>query len=143
MNKTLTLPVYKGLLKVFDIEIELTTEEKGVSISVLNDIKGILGQYKEVDFFYALAELREDMSAKELMIGCKGALENVFPSGLSAEMSSGLVAYDCSSDEKIKDNAKVNIFDEVTPDEVSHLTTFVKQKKNRMTLIKSGKLGRR
>ncbi len=143
MNEIIKLPVYKADQIEFEIAFKLTKDKQYSVILLETKHEGLSGIYKEVDYFYALSLLREELEKRNLFIGCKGALDHVFPSGLSAEMSDGLVAYDFSTNEKIHSKCRVNIFDSITEDEISRLVTFNQQKENRVNLIKNNRLGGR
>lgn len=144
MKKTISLPIYnEDFIEIGNLQFTLARNNNNFEINILEPMEGLSDKYIEVDYFYALSQLREDLERMNKLLGCKGCLDHVFPSGMLADMSDGLLAYDYSSEEKISDGCRVKVFDRVEPVETRRLVTFKQQKANRDELISSGKLQKR
>jgi hypothetical protein len=68
------------------------------------------------DLFDALLELRRRLEADGRMLVCQGALPDVWPSGMSSQMSGGRIAYRLGGDGRGLE--RVDVFDPADPDEV-------------------------
>jgi len=95
------------------------------SISILYREKELRAE--STDYFKALQEIRELMEADELIPFCYGASLNVYPSGMSREMSQGMVAYRMSLGKSTTREDLVRIFDagtDVIPSYVAQQREF-------------------
>lgn len=72
-----------------------------------------------------------DLEKKNWFVACYGSLNSVYPSGMSADMTRGTVAYDYSIPEKASSKNQVYIFDPITEDKYQFLVTVEKQRKTR------------
>lgn len=134
MSDCILLALVKENKKVVDVSIELGTDHNQSSLKVFGFEPLEAKKYQSYDYFYALRDFRLDLEKYGLLIACKGCLNNVYPSGMSAEMSQGLSAY-----EAVTDNPDsfviVDIFDVVGGENFKNLTTVYSQKEYRRELI--------
>lgn len=137
-NKTYTIPLYVNDTgeKVSDIFFRVTRDNHDTSLTV---ISGILegSKYGGEGFFYDMAALRKDLEKETLLLGCKGALVNVFPGGVMGETTWGKIAY-VFIDGKLA-SKPVNIYDPISPEEVSSLSFFDAQKEHRRHVIRGNR----
>ncbi len=124
--------------KAGDISLSFSRTERPARLFVENNQNFLKPCYQGEDYFYALRNLRIDLEKEGYFLACKGNLTSVYPSGMSADMSNGLIAYQYENGELLK----VNIFDDVPADQYSHLGSVENQKKLRRSLIKTRKLQR-
>lgn len=64
------------------------------------------------DYFEAFSQIRVQLEKERLIPFCYGASLNVFPSGMSRDMSAGMTAYRLVHGKKPSRNDLVGIFDE-------------------------------
>jgi hypothetical protein len=64
------------------------------------------------DYFEALCKIRTQLESERLIPFCYGASLNVFPSGMSRDMSAGMTAYRLTLGKKPSRGDLVRIFDE-------------------------------
>ncbi len=64
------------------------------------------------DYFEAFCEIRVQLEGERLIPFCYGASLDVFPSGMSRDMSAGMTAYRLTNGKKPSRTDLVNIFDE-------------------------------
>lgn len=137
-DRTYTMPIYANDTheKVSDIVFRVTRDNHDTTLTV---IAGNLEhrRYGGVGFFYDMAELRKDLEKENLLLGCKGALINVFPGGLMGETTWGKIAY-VFIDGKLA-SEPVNIYDPISPEEVSSLSFFDVQKEHRRHVIRGNR----
>lgn len=134
---TSVLPVISGGKKVGDLTLGYDVVVRPATISVLASSRdlSLSSTYSGFDYFYALRDLRIDLEKTGMFLACKGVLIDVYPSGMSADMSNGLVAYCINGDLMVQ----VNIFDVVPDDEFPNLSTVEAQKNKRKDFVRSGK----
>lgn len=101
------------------------------SISLLSPLEGCKNKYENLDLFCALSDLRVDLEKNNWFLACYGSLDSVYPSGMSADMTHGAVAYDYSANGEGKSKKQVYIFDSVSEDKYNLLVTVDQQKKTR------------
>lgn len=66
--------------------------------------------YEEVDLLECLKSARRDLESMGLLLCCQGARLNVFPSGLTRQMTEGRLAYSIRAGKEISDDDLVDIF---------------------------------
>ncbi|MFF5309413.1 hypothetical protein [Streptomyces massasporeus] len=66
--------------------------------------------YEEVDLLECLKSARRDLEDMGLLLCCQGARLNVFPSGMSRQMTEGRLAYSFQSGKALSDDDLVDIF---------------------------------
>jgi hypothetical protein len=64
------------------------------------------------DYFEAFCKIRTQLESERLIPFCYGASMNVFPSGMSRDMSAGMTAYRLTLGKKPSRGDLVSIFDE-------------------------------
>ncbi len=92
LEDSFSFKLYKKGEYVEDIELQLFKQDTNYKIKVLNGFlkdKFYDGSYA----FTALTELRKDLEQERLLIGCNGALKNVYPSRMAFDMGEGLAGY--------------------------------------------------
>lgn len=62
------------------------------------------------DYFEALVQLRQATAHHDLILSCYGASRNVFPSGMSRQMSRGTMAYKLTLGQPARIADVINIF---------------------------------
>lgn len=71
------------------------------------------------DLFECLVQVREELEVDGLQICCQGARRNVYPSGMSRQMSGGRFAYLIRSAGPATLDDRVDIFDSARIDDVT------------------------
>ena len=103
----------------------LTTSRDGETCSLSFLVRGRRFEASAGDFFEALCQIRRQLEPESLIPFCYGASLNVYPSGMSRQMSGGTVAYRLTLGERSSDS--VNIFKagpDVTPVSVDIQKSF-------------------
>ncbi|MCD5989309.1 hypothetical protein KDX30_15510 [Pseudomonas sp. CDFA 553] len=77
--------------------------------SIRLDMENLNKTCYEVDLFTCFVKLRQELP--DITFLCKGAKINVYPSRMSSQMSSGLMAYELELGKQALKNNIVNIFD--------------------------------
>lgn len=121
-----------------ELYMQLSEMERPARIFVLDGPSYLKSEYDGEDYFYALVALRLDLEKEGVFVACYGNLRSVYPSGMSADMSNGLIAYSTEGESLIK----VNIFDEVPVEKYKYLDTVMEQKELRRALVRTGKIRR-
>lgn len=85
-----------------------------LSCSLLNYRREVIGD----DLFSCLSLIREDFEREGAVLLCKGSKPNVWPSGMSREMSGGRMGYTMEFGKPTRRDQMVDIFDHASPDEV-------------------------
>ena len=119
------------------IRLEYSKQSRPAKLSVADGPSYLEYDYIGFDYFYALQNLRLDLEKHDCFLACLGCLKDVYPSGMSADMSNGLIAYQAN-------NAKltmVHIFDELSVGQYINLSTVAEQKETRRKLVRSGNVG--
>lgn len=80
--------------------------------------------YEEVDLLECLKSARRDLEAMGLLLCCQGARLNVFPSGMTRQMTEGRLAYSLESGKELSDDDLVDIF---APADCSEVATLEDQ----------------
>jgi len=117
-----------------------TSEKQDVSALIYIDDKGscvlelfikpdLTETFSADDFFTSLCELREWLYKwKGYYPALIGALENVYPSRMSKQMSKGIKAYYLKFGKQAKERDLLDIFDKVKKREINKLATVKEQK---------------
>ncbi|SHO59277.1 hypothetical protein [Vibrio quintilis] len=134
MKFSRTVLLAKGSEIVGEIELNCSVVKNTVYISYIDSFSE-KGNKNSSGFFYALAEIREDYSEKELVLLCKGSQESVFPGGLTSESSFGELAYEM--DDIIGEPKVVNIFDSIGISDLKSVASIEEQKLKRLNIIRS------
>lgn len=137
-DRTYTMPLYANDTreKVSDIVFRVTRDNHDTTLTVVaGRLVGF--KYEGVDFFYDMANLRKDLEKENLLLGCQGALINVFPGGLMGETTWGRIAY-VFVDGKLA-SEPVNIYQPISPEEVPNLSFFDAQKEHRRQVIRGNR----
>lgn len=80
--------------------------------------------YEEVDLLECLKSARRDLEAMGLLLCCQGARLNVFPSGMTRQMTEGRLAYSLEAGKELSDDDLVDIF---APADCSEVATLEDQ----------------
>ncbi len=89
----------------------LTKSQSGEDFTLSFLVRGRAIEATSSDFFAALCEIRQVLAADGLIPFCYGASQNVYPSGMSRQMSGGVVAYQLTLGKPNDASTKrVNIF---------------------------------
>ncbi|WP_085927669.1 hypothetical protein [Streptomyces platensis] len=80
--------------------------------------------YEEVDLLECLKSARRDLEGMGLLLCCQGARLNVFPSGMTRQMSEGRLAYSLQAGRVPSDDDLVDIF---APADCSEVATLEDQ----------------
>ncbi len=142
MTRQIELGLIKNECKIQNVTLELPDIGQEPYIKVLGLTSLAKEKYIGKDYFYILCEIRIDLEKDSLFLACKGCLKYVYPSGMSSEMTQGLVAYEASMDD-FSVLTKVKIFDAAEENDFKYLTTVNNQKESRRELIRSGAITRR
>ncbi len=137
-DRIYTMPIYANDTreKVSDVVFRVTRDNHDTTLTVISG--RLVGfKYEGVDFFYDMAELRKDLEKENLLLGCKGALINVFPGGLMGETTWGRISYVFIDGKLARD--PVNIYDPISPEEVPLLSFFDTQKEHRRQVIRGNR----
>lgn len=112
--------------------IEYSRETPLLSITMKDGVKHTYKAEEWQDIFECFGLLRKDL--KHIKFLCKGSKINVYPSGMSSQMSNGMVAYEVNLGKSATDENIVRIFDY----EETDLTNDIQeQKKFRTTWSES------
>jgi hypothetical protein len=112
----------------------VTTDERDEICHITFEYRGRSISADARDFFDALSEIRIQLEPEQLIPFCYGASLNVFPSGMSRSMGSGLKAYRLTMGHQALAKDLVFIFD-AGPDIIP--ASVVRQKKYFDDWIKS------
>lgn len=93
----------------FDVDAEIATEPPWTLRLDLGD-SGVI-QAEADDLFGALEAVRLRLEPSQILICCQGAQLNVFPSGMSRQMSGGRRAYALTPARRPESSDLVDIFD--------------------------------
>ncbi len=77
----------------FIAQLKATDENEIVSIEITNDSKLQKIETYGDNFYECLLKIRAELEKRGLFILCLGSSINVWPSGMSSQMSKGLKAY--------------------------------------------------
>jgi hypothetical protein len=88
------MPLSNGIEIVGEccLELEMIEKYNVVIIVLTGDLKG--REYKSVNYFDALNNLRFDLEKEGVFLVCNGSLKNFYMSNMSLDMSDGLVGYE-------------------------------------------------
>ena len=89
----------------------LTTENRGGVCHITFRYRGRVIEASADDYFDALRQIRLNLDTERLIPFCYGASLNVFPSGMSRSMGSGLKAYRLTVGHPALTKDLVSIFD--------------------------------
>ncbi len=78
-----------------------------------------LTHFEGEDLFVCLTNIRLELEKKGFLVACNGAREDVYPSGMSRQMSLGSVAYITSLGNPTQRKNLVNIFEPTLVDKVT------------------------
>ncbi|MGI5426000.1 hypothetical protein [Streptomyces sp. CA-179760] len=81
--------------------------------------------YEEVDLLECLKSARRDLEDMGLLLCCQGARLNVFPSGMTRQMTEGRLAYSLKAGKIPSDDDLVDIF---APADCSEVATLEDQR---------------
>ncbi|MEW1568938.1 hypothetical protein AB0454_39020 [Streptomyces sp. NPDC093509] len=66
--------------------------------------------YEDVDLLECFKSARRDLENRGLLLCCQGARSNVFPSGMTRQMTDGRLAYSLEAGKELSDDDLVDIF---------------------------------
>ena len=92
--------------------------------------------YVADDLFNSLLELRKELELKGECLLCNGSRKDCYPSGMSRQMSGGVVVYKYLIGRHVDPNETFNIFDETS---YENLSTVEEQKEYFYRWVKSEK----
>ena len=91
---------------------EIITEKLTNTCKIELNFQEIHLKSESTDFFEALCEIREQLEPWKLIPFCYGASLNVYPSGMSRDMGSGLTAYKMAIGKHVNQDDLVSIFEQ-------------------------------
>ena len=107
----------------------LTSSDASDRCSLSFSFRGRSVEASASDFFEAFCQIRLQLEAEALIPFCYGASLNVYPSGMSRQMSNGMSAYRLVHGTQATKNSLVHIFEQghdVIPASVANQLAFFK-----------------
>lgn len=105
-----------------NVHFRLSTPPPIVRMTLINeDFQRV---YEEVDLLECLKAIRRDLEGMDLLLCCQGARPNVFPSGMTRQMTDGRLAYALQAGKMPSDDDLVDIF---APADCSDVVTLEAQ----------------
>lgn len=93
--------------EVVNVLLQVSTPPSTLRMRLPEEFERI---YEEVDLLECLKSARRDLEDMGLLLCCQGARLNVFPSGMTRQMTEGRLAYSFQAGKALSDDDLVDIF---------------------------------
>ncbi len=138
-KRTINIDIIKAdasIVKDVSVCIDMAKDQSClIEIIIAPDLKK---KFVAGDFFTALNQLRKWLYKwKGYYPVLNGALENVYPSRMSRQMSKGIKAYSLTMGKQAEEKDLIDIFQKVQKKDIDRLTTVEKQKDYYIDWLKS------
>ena len=120
------------------VSVSWEIKNNGVEVHFKDDL-GNEGEIVSRCLFYALSDIREYYSKNNVVLLCKGSLNNVFVGGLTSSSSFGELAYQLEGNVDPAGSI-INIFDSIGINDIAKVGSFESQKKKRMEWVAENKV---
>lgn len=109
----------KALDKGFEFECVVTLLKAPLRLKISTDSNRFLDEiFLGDDYFDCLLKTRRILQTKGIFLLCNGARKDVYPSGLTRQMSDGIMAYILEMGKPTMRENRVNIFESASPNEI-------------------------